>query len=52
MLIATQKQDDFYGLGFESVRQNFDSVFKQIKPTLDSIELTSNFVDINWGSLP
>jgi hypothetical protein len=42
MLILAMKQGDFYGIFFLSPRQNFDTVFNQVKPTLDSIELTNS----------
>jgi hypothetical protein len=40
MLILTEKQGELYAIVFLSPKENFDSVFKQIKPTLDSIELS------------
>jgi hypothetical protein len=39
MLILALKQGDFYGIFFLSPRQNFDSVMKEIQPTIDSIQL-------------
>jgi hypothetical protein len=40
MLIFTEKQRDVYEITFLSPRQNFDSVLKELKPTIDSIELS------------
>ena len=40
MIILTQKHDDLYAILFLSPRQNFDIVLNQIKPTIDSIQLT------------
>jgi hypothetical protein len=39
MFILALKQGDFYGIFFLSPRQNFDSVMKEIQPTIDSIQL-------------
>lgn len=44
MLIITKKQGDLYGIVLLSPRENFDSIFNQIKPTLDSLELTNSTV--------
>src|SRR3972149_1966281 len=40
MLILTQKQDDLFAIIFLNPKEKFDSMLKEIKPTLDSIELT------------
>lgn len=40
--IITEKKGDLYGIMLLSPRQNFDSVFNQFKPTLDSIQLTNS----------
>jgi hypothetical protein len=42
MFIFTLKQGDFYGIFFLSPRENFDSKLKELKPTLDSIELDNS----------
>lgn len=42
MLILTQKQGDLYAIIFLSPKENFDSILQQIKPTIDSIELSSS----------
>jgi hypothetical protein len=42
MLIITVKQGDFYGIFFLSPRENFDSKLNELKPTLDSIQLTNS----------
>lgn len=42
MLILTEKQGELYAIVFLSPNENFDSVFKQIKPALDSIELSKS----------
>ena len=42
MLILTLKRGDLYGIFFLSPRENFDSVLNEIKPTLDSIQLTNS----------
>ncbi|MDP9490199.1 MAG: hypothetical protein M3P28_08410 [Thermoproteota archaeon] len=41
MLILTQKQDDIFAIIFLNPKEKFDSMLKEIQPTLDSIELTS-----------
>jgi len=41
MLILTQKQGDLYAIVFLSPKEHFDSLLNQIKPTLDSIQLTN-----------
>ena len=41
MLILTQKQDDLFAIIFLNPKEKFDSMLKEIQPTLDSIELTS-----------
>lgn len=38
MLILTQKQGDLYAIIFLSPKENFDSVMKEIQPTIDSIQ--------------
>ncbi len=40
MLILTQKQDDLFVIIFLNPMEKFDSMLKEIQPTLDSIELT------------
>ena len=40
MLILTQKQDDLFAIIFLNPKEKFDSMLKEIQPTLDSIELT------------
>jgi hypothetical protein len=42
MVILTQKQDDLYMIIFLNPRDNFDSVLNEIKPTIDSIQLTNS----------
>jgi hypothetical protein len=42
MLILTQKQDDLYAIIFLSAKENFDSMLNEIKPTLDSIQLSNS----------
>jgi hypothetical protein len=42
MWIVTEKQGDIYGIFFGSPRENFDSVLNEIKPFLDSIQLTNS----------
>ena len=45
MMILTEKQGDLYLIVFLSPRENFDSIFNsQIKPTLDSIQLSNSTV--------
>jgi hypothetical protein len=40
MLILTQKHDDLFAIIFLNPKEKFDSMLKEIQPTLDSIELT------------
>jgi len=42
MLILTQKQGDLYAIIFMGPRESFDSAMKEIKPTLDSIQLSNS----------
>ena len=42
MLILALKQGDFYGIFFLSPKENFDSKLNELKPTLDSIELSNS----------
>ena len=42
MLILTEKQDGLYAIVFLSPKENFDSVLNEIKPTLDSIQLSNS----------
>ena len=42
MLIWTEKQGDFYTITLLSPRNNFDSVMKEMRPTLDSIQLSNS----------
>jgi hypothetical protein len=42
MLILTEKQSDLYAIVLLSPKENFDSIFNQIKPTLDSIHLSNS----------
>jgi hypothetical protein len=42
MLIMTEKQGDLYAILFASPRENFDSVLNEIKPTIDSIQLSNS----------
>jgi len=42
MLILTQKEGELYAIVFLSPIENFDSVLKQVKPSLDSIELKNS----------
>jgi hypothetical protein len=42
MLILTEKQGDLYAILFRTLRENFDSVLNEIKPTLDSIQFTNS----------
>ena len=42
MLILALKQGDFYGIFFLSPKDNFDSKLNELKPTLDSIELSNS----------
>jgi hypothetical protein len=42
MLILTQKQDQLYAILLLSPKENFNSILKEIKPTLDSIELSNS----------
>ena len=42
MLIIALKQGDFYGIFFLSPRENFDSKLNELKPTLDSIQLSNS----------
>jgi hypothetical protein len=48
MLILTQKQGDLYGIFFLSPRENFDSKLNELKPTLDSIQLSNSTAP--WNS--
>jgi len=42
MLILTEKKGDLYAIIFLSPHAKFDSVYNQIKPMLDSIELSNS----------
>jgi hypothetical protein len=42
MLIIALKQGDFYGIFFLSPRENFDTKMNELKPTLDSIQLSNS----------
>lgn len=42
MLIFTQKQGDLYLIVLSSPKENFDSILNEIKPTLDSIQLSNS----------
>ena len=42
MVIMSEKKGDLFAIVLLSPRVNFDSVFKQIKPTLDSIQLSNS----------
>jgi hypothetical protein len=44
ILILTEKQDGLYAIVFLSPKENFDSVLKEIKPTIDSIQLSNSTV--------
>jgi hypothetical protein len=48
MLILALKQGEFYGIFFLSPRENFDSKLSEIKPTLDSIQLSNSTAP--WNS--
>jgi hypothetical protein len=48
MLILTEKQGDLYAILLLSPRENFDSILNQIKPTLDSIQLSNSTAP--WNS--
>lgn len=47
MLILTQKQDDLYAIVFLNAKENFDSMLSEIKPTLDSIQLSNSTSILN-----
>ena len=42
MLILTEKQDGLYAIVFLSPKENFDSILNEIKPTVDSIQLSKS----------
>jgi hypothetical protein len=42
MLVITEKQGDLYAILFGSPRENFDSLLNEIKPTIDSIQLSNS----------
>jgi hypothetical protein len=42
MVILSQKQGDLYGVFFLSPRQNFESTLNELKPVIDSIELSNS----------
>jgi len=42
MVILSQKQGDLYGVFFLSPKQNFDSTLNELKPTIDSIQLSNS----------
>ena len=42
MLILSEKQDGLYAIVFLSPKENFDSVLNEIKPSLDSIQLSNS----------
>jgi hypothetical protein len=48
MLILALKQGDFYGIFFLSPRENFDTKMNELKPTLDSIQLSNSTAP--WNS--
>jgi hypothetical protein len=45
MLILPVKQGDLHGIFFLSSRENYDNVLNQIKPTIDSIQLTNSIAN-------
>ena len=47
MLILTQKEGDMYAIIFLSPKENFDSILNEIKPTLDSIQLSKSTQTLN-----
>lgn len=47
MIILTLKQGDLYGIFFLSPRENFDSKLNELKPTLDSIQLSNSTALVN-----
>jgi hypothetical protein len=47
MFILTQKQGDLYGIFFLSPRENFDFILNEIKPTIDSIQLSNSTATVN-----
>ena len=47
MLILTQKHNDLFAIIFLNPKEKFDSMLNQIKPTLDSIQLTSYTITEN-----
>src|SRR4249919_1568019 len=47
MLILTQKQGDLYAIIFLTPKENFDSILNEIKPTIDSIELSNSIAAIS-----
>lgn len=51
MMILTQKHGETWGIALISPPSNFDSVSKQIKPTLDSIRITKPSIDtkVKWN---
>jgi len=42
MLLLTEKQGEVYVITFLNPRENFDQILNEIKPTIDSIQLTAN----------
>lgn len=44
MFILTEKQGHLYGIALFSPNENFDAKLKEIKPTLDYIQLTNSTV--------
>ena len=47
ILILTQKEGDMYAIIFLSPKENFDSILNEIKPTLDSIQLSKSTQTLN-----
>jgi len=47
MLIISEKQGGLYGITLVSPRENFNSKLNEIKPTLDSIELSNSTATVN-----
>ena len=51
MIILTEKHKDLYGILLTSPRENFDSVLNEIKPTIDSIQLSKSDIQVFRESL-
>jgi hypothetical protein len=47
MFILALKQGDLYGIFFLSPRENFDTKMNELKPTLDSIQLSNSTALVN-----